>query len=220
MTFVSGFHFSAITGLEDTADSFLVCPSRGLQTRSILISAVLHKLPSILAGSPNVTPRSVPIPKSHWLADSLTSASGRRTPDGPPPVTTAPCLRSLTVGVGIKQGEILGRTEQYKHAHSIYTVHDVIQEVISYIMFHVRYNSTINTHMHAGTIWDVNSIDHIAMSIINYLIIRSLYILYIQSAPNCTTVVTLSNCLNMLHVRIRKFSANKEWSNTAIIKQL
>ena len=88
-----------------------------------------------------VTPRSVPIPKSHWLADSLAYASGRRTPDGPPPVTTAPCLHSLTVVVGIKQGEILGRTEQYKHAHSIYTVHDVIQEVISYTMFPVRYIS-------------------------------------------------------------------------------
>ena len=95
-------------------------------------------------GTPNVTPRSVPIPKSHWLTDSLAPASGRRTPDGPHrPVTTAPCLRSLTVGVGIKQGEILGRTEQYKHAHSIYTVHDVIQEVISYIMFPVRYSGSI-----------------------------------------------------------------------------
>ena len=86
-----------------------------------------------------VTPRLISIPKSHWLADSLASASGRRTPDGPPPVTTAPCLRSLTVVEGIKQGEILGRSEQYKHAHSIYTVHDEIQEVISYTMFPVRY---------------------------------------------------------------------------------
>ena len=90
-------------------------------------------------GGGDVTPRSISISKSHWLADSLTSASGRRTPDGPPPVTTAPCLRSLTVGVGIKQGEILGRTEQNKHAHNIYTVHDEIQEVISYTMFPVRY---------------------------------------------------------------------------------
>ena len=88
-----------------------------------------------------VTPRSVPIPKSHWLAGSLASASGRRTPDGPPPVTIAPCLRSLTVVVGIKQGEILGRTEQYTHAHTIYIVHDVIQEVVSCIMFPVRYIS-------------------------------------------------------------------------------
>ena len=84
-------------------------------------------------------PRSVPIPKSHWLADSLASTSGRRTPDGPPPVTTAPCLCSLTVVVGIKQGEILERTEQHEHAHTIYTVHDVIQEVINYTMFPVRY---------------------------------------------------------------------------------
>ena len=86
-----------------------------------------------------MTPRSVPIPKSHWLADSLTSASGRRTPDGPPPVKTAPCLHSLIVVVDIKQGEILGRTEQYTHAHTINTVHDVIQEVISYTMFPVCY---------------------------------------------------------------------------------
>ena len=56
------------------------------------------------------------------------------------PVTTAPCLRSLTVVVDIKQEEILGRTEQYTHAHDINTVHDVIQEVISYnIMFPVHY---------------------------------------------------------------------------------
>ena len=86
-----------------------------------------------------VTPRSVPIPKSRWLADSLASASGCRTPDRPPPVTTAPCLRSLTVVVDIKQGEILGRTEQYTHVHAINTVHDVIQEVISYTMFPVHY---------------------------------------------------------------------------------
>ena len=139
MTFVSGFHFSAITGLEDTADSFLVCPSRGLQTRSILISAVLHKLPSILARYAKCNATLSPDPQV-TLVDRLTRAcEWSQDPGRAPPVTTAPCLRSLTVVVGIKQGEILGRTEQYKHAHSIYTVHDVIQEVISYIMFPVRY---------------------------------------------------------------------------------
>ena len=48
-----------------------------------------------------------------------------------PNVMIAPCLRSLTetVVVGIKQGEILGRTKQYTHAHTIYTVRSTLQGV-------------------------------------------------------------------------------------------
>ena len=38
---------------------------------------------------------------------------------GPPMVTTALCLHSLTIVTGIKRGEILGRTQQYKHAHNL-----------------------------------------------------------------------------------------------------
>ena len=65
-----------------------------------------------------------------------------------PPVPIVPCLRSLTVVVGIKQGEILGRTEQHKHAHTVYTVYDIMQEVLICTMFPVRY-----IHVNFDHVW-------------------------------------------------------------------
>jgi hypothetical protein len=82
-------------------------------------------------------PRSVMIFKSHWLVDSLASARGHRTPDGPPNVSrTRPLPALSTVAVGIKQE---GNTRENSHVYTSYTVSDVIQEVISYAMFPVHY---------------------------------------------------------------------------------